>query len=228
MSYELLSTCPVCQGDLRVTSLACARCGTSVRGDFDAGGFARLTPAQRRFAVSFLRCRGNIREMEKEYSISYPTVRSRIDEIVASLGESPSDADEGAGAGADEGADAGAGVGVEAGAGAGGGADAGTDAGTGVGAGVDAYASAGTSAGAGVDAGAGGGADAGAGGGADAGAGGGADAGAGGGADAGAGVNSGAGEQPPLARRAILEMLSHGKIDAPTAQRMLQESGQPR
>ena len=45
-----------------------------------------LTPEQRSFVLSFLRNRGNIREMEKELGISYPTVRARLDQILAALG----------------------------------------------------------------------------------------------------------------------------------------------
>ena len=33
-----------------------------------------------------MRNRGNIREMEKELGISYPTVRARLDQILAALG----------------------------------------------------------------------------------------------------------------------------------------------
>jgi len=40
-----------------------------------------------RFIVIFLKSRGNIREMEKIYGISYPTVRARIDEILELLDE---------------------------------------------------------------------------------------------------------------------------------------------
>ena len=31
-------------------------------------------------------CRGNIKEVEKALGISYPTVRSRLDQVIASLG----------------------------------------------------------------------------------------------------------------------------------------------
>ena len=48
--------------------------------------FLALTPEQRSFVLSFLRNRGNIREMEKELGISYPTVRARLDQILAALG----------------------------------------------------------------------------------------------------------------------------------------------
>ena len=35
---------------------------------------------------SFLRSRGNLKEMERELGISYPTVRGRVDALVRSLG----------------------------------------------------------------------------------------------------------------------------------------------
>jgi len=38
------------------------------------------------FLQVFLTARGNIREVEKKLSISYPTVRARLDELLNSLG----------------------------------------------------------------------------------------------------------------------------------------------
>ena len=38
---------------------------------------------------SFLRSRGNLREMERELGISYPTVRSRVEALVRALGFGP-------------------------------------------------------------------------------------------------------------------------------------------
>lgn len=38
------------------------------------------------FVETFLACRGNIKEVERELGISYPTVRSRLDRVVAQLG----------------------------------------------------------------------------------------------------------------------------------------------
>lgn len=37
----------------------------------------------------FIRCRGNIKEVEKELGISYPTVRARLDNVIAALGYNP-------------------------------------------------------------------------------------------------------------------------------------------
>ena len=40
---------------------------------------------------SFLRSRGNLRDMERELGISYPTVRSRVEALVRALGFGPRD-----------------------------------------------------------------------------------------------------------------------------------------
>ncbi|WP_407673327.1 DUF2089 family protein [Paenibacillus silvisoli] len=45
-----------------------------------------MNDEQLKFVEVFLKVRGNIREMEKELGISYPTVRNRLDHIVESLG----------------------------------------------------------------------------------------------------------------------------------------------
>ena len=86
MPHDVISTCPVCSGDLTVTRLHCASCGTSLEGEFSVGRFGRLGRDQMALLESFLRSRGNLREMERELGISYPTVRARVDGLVRSLG----------------------------------------------------------------------------------------------------------------------------------------------
>ena len=39
-----------------------------------------------RFLELFLRCRGNLRDVERTLGLSYPTVRARLDALLASLG----------------------------------------------------------------------------------------------------------------------------------------------
>ena len=98
MSHDVISTCPVCSSELAVTRLHCSSCGTTLEGDFSVGRFGRLNRDQIALLESFLRSRGNLRDMERELGISYPTVRSRVEALVRSLGFSaPSD-----GAGAPE------------------------------------------------------------------------------------------------------------------------------
>ena len=67
----------------------------TLEGDFSVGRFGRLNRDQTTLLESFLRSRGNLREMERELGISYPTVRSRVEALVRALGFGPrSDADE--------------------------------------------------------------------------------------------------------------------------------------
>jgi hypothetical protein len=86
MPHDVIATCPVCASDLAVTRLHCGTCGTSLEGEFSVGRFGRLTREQMALLESFLRSRGNLREMERELGLSYPTVRSRVDGLVRALG----------------------------------------------------------------------------------------------------------------------------------------------
>jgi hypothetical protein len=48
--------------------------------------FSKLDNKQLDFIKTFIKTKGNIKEMEKELGISYPTVRTRLDEISVALG----------------------------------------------------------------------------------------------------------------------------------------------
>lgn len=89
MPHDVISTCPVCSSELAVTRLHCRSCGTTLEGDFSVGRFGRLNREQLALLESFLRSRGNLREMERELGISYPTVRSRVEALVRALGFGP-------------------------------------------------------------------------------------------------------------------------------------------
>ena len=94
MPHDVISTCPVCSSELAVTRLHCRTCGTTLEGDFSVGRFGRLTREQLTLLESFLRSRGNLREMERELGISYPTVRSRVEALVRALGFGPREGDD--------------------------------------------------------------------------------------------------------------------------------------
>ena|SRR5690242_2266233 len=97
MPHDVISTCPVCSGELAVTRLHCRSCGTTLEGEFSVGRFGRLTREQLTLLESFLRSRGNLRDMERELGISYPTVRGRVEALVRALGFGPrADSDEAA------------------------------------------------------------------------------------------------------------------------------------
>jgi hypothetical protein len=89
MAHDVISTCPVCTGELAVTRLRCGSCGTTLEGEFSVGRFARLSRDQTALLESFLRSRGNLRDIERELGISYPTVRARVEALVRALGFGP-------------------------------------------------------------------------------------------------------------------------------------------
>ena len=93
MARDVISTCPVCEGELLISRLHCRSCGTALEGEFGVGRFGRLSREQLSLLESFLRARGNLKEMERELGISYPTVRGRVDALVRALGLADGDAE---------------------------------------------------------------------------------------------------------------------------------------
>jgi hypothetical protein len=93
MVHDVIATCPVCADELTITRLHCRSCGTALEGEFGVGRFGRLDRDQMRLLESFLRSRGNLKEMERELGISYPTVRGRVDALVRALGLAGADGD---------------------------------------------------------------------------------------------------------------------------------------
>lgn len=88
MEYKVLSKCPVCNGKLKVTKLKCNQCSTVIENNFKLSKFEYLDNEQLSFVEIFLKCRGNIKDVEKEMGISYPTVRAKLDDVITALGYS--------------------------------------------------------------------------------------------------------------------------------------------
>lgn len=84
--YTVPTECPVCHDSLLVTRLVCRNCGTALEGRFTMGRLSQLTPEQLHFAELFLRCEGKLNRVQEELGLSYPTVRSRLDEVIGGLG----------------------------------------------------------------------------------------------------------------------------------------------
>jgi hypothetical protein len=91
---KILEQCPTCSGELLATELSCPTCDTVIRGRYEPCLFCRLSPEDLAFLEVFVKNRGNVKEMERELGISYWSIRSRLDEVVARLGEEGSAAPE--------------------------------------------------------------------------------------------------------------------------------------
>lgn len=83
---KVISRCPVCNNELIVERLKCNSCDTIIENNFNLSKFDYLTDEELYFTETFIRCRGNIKEVEKGLGISYPTVRSKLDAVIKKLG----------------------------------------------------------------------------------------------------------------------------------------------
>ncbi len=83
---QVVSRCPVCGKELIAVRLKCEDCETVIENSFRLSRFDYLSDEELRFVETFLRCRGNIKEVERALGISYPTVRAKLDGILKRLG----------------------------------------------------------------------------------------------------------------------------------------------
>lgn len=78
--------CPICGKPTYVAVVKCDHCGTTVNNKFGYSAFDKLDERQLEFVTAFIECDGSIKEMERRFDISYPTVKARLGEIKKQLG----------------------------------------------------------------------------------------------------------------------------------------------
>ena len=78
--------CPLCSAKLRINRLSCPQCKAEYPVDEELSPFDYLTAEQKEFLIVFLKCKGNIKAVEGELGISYPTVNKRYEESMIALG----------------------------------------------------------------------------------------------------------------------------------------------
>ena len=83
---SVIGQCPICKETLEVTRLHCPSCDTSIEGHFALGRFYQLSTEQLSFIETLVRCEGKINRVGEELGISYPTVRSRLTDVIRALG----------------------------------------------------------------------------------------------------------------------------------------------
>ena len=55
--------------------------GVAIEGAFDLPALAQLAAEDQVFVAAFVRCHGSIKEMEKLFGVSYPTIKNRLNRI---------------------------------------------------------------------------------------------------------------------------------------------------
>ena len=59
--------------------------GVAIEGRFDLPPLAQLTAEDQVFVAAFVRCHGSIKQMEKYFGVSYPTIKNRLNKIGSQL-----------------------------------------------------------------------------------------------------------------------------------------------
>ena len=78
-------SCPSCQSKLAVKRLYCEKCQTEVEGNYSLPLLASLPNDDQEFILEFVKASGSLKEMATILGVSYPTVRNRLDEVIAKL-----------------------------------------------------------------------------------------------------------------------------------------------
>jgi len=59
--------------------------GVAIEGPFDLPPLAQLPAEDQIFVAAFVRCHGSIKQMEKYFGVSYPTIKNRLNRIGSRL-----------------------------------------------------------------------------------------------------------------------------------------------
>lgn len=86
MKKTIIGRCPLCESKLIAKQLECTGCQTTINSDFNLSKFDYLSKEEKDFALVFIKNAGNIKQIEKELNISYPTVKKMLDQVITNLG----------------------------------------------------------------------------------------------------------------------------------------------
>ena len=90
--FRIIHRCPACGGShFEIERIRCVDCDTAVEGKFTISRLGSLPFEHQEFIELFLKCRGNIKDVERELGVSYPTVRGRLDRAISALGFADTD-----------------------------------------------------------------------------------------------------------------------------------------
>ena len=77
--------CPSCNTVMHVERLRCPACQTVVEGQFRWQRLSRLTPDEQQLVELLILSSGSLKAVAKKLGISYPTMRKRLDDLIAHL-----------------------------------------------------------------------------------------------------------------------------------------------
>lgn len=72
--------------EFTVTRVKLEETGISIEGEFELPPLAKLSWEDQVFIAMFVKCHGSIKQMEKTFGVSYPTIKSRLNSINKRIG----------------------------------------------------------------------------------------------------------------------------------------------
>jgi len=90
MEKKLPIICPSCSSELKVQSLHCEKCITTISGQFELPVLLRLEIKEQDFILDFVKCSGSLKIMASKLNLSYPTVRNMLDDLICKIQNSQS------------------------------------------------------------------------------------------------------------------------------------------
>ena len=85
MQERFTEQCPGCGEKMSIRNLACTACGIKIEGEIPLPALARLMPEEREFVEVFVLCGGSLKDAGQVLGVSYPTVRTRLDQVISSM-----------------------------------------------------------------------------------------------------------------------------------------------
>ena len=80
-----MALCKHCDHQLSITQWTCTVCGVQSQGIFGQSRLGRLPGEWQDLAEQILLAGGNLKEVAQMQSISYPTLRKRVDSLIDAL-----------------------------------------------------------------------------------------------------------------------------------------------
>ncbi len=82
---KLLTHCPACNTELIAKTLACPCCELEMVNQFELSPFDYLSKEDFDFLCTFLKARGNLKIVQEELNISYPTAKKQLEKVLIEL-----------------------------------------------------------------------------------------------------------------------------------------------
>lgn len=82
MNKKLPISCPSCNSELKVQSLHCDSCETTINGFYHLPLLLKLDQKEQDFIIEFVLSSGSLKVMSQKLKLSYPTVRNMLDELI--------------------------------------------------------------------------------------------------------------------------------------------------